>query len=138
MKKIICLFLVAGMIFSLAACGTKPEEKPAQETAAVSETAGTAESAFSYVHDPRENPEAMADIVENPDAVYGFSPDPESTRLGNYAEYDWTDQEFVAQAQKERREYHESMESMMEILYRMRDEAVQKIVLPENPIWAKE
>jgi hypothetical protein len=73
-----------------------------------------------YEHDPRENPEAMKDIVENADAVYGFSPNPESTRLGVYAEYDWTDPEFVAEAQEERRAYHESMSTMMDILYEMR------------------
>ena len=77
---------------------------------------------FVYDHDPRENPEAMADIVENPDAVYGYSPNPESTRLGTYAEYDWSDPVFVAQAQEQRRAYHESMESMTDILYRMREE----------------
>ena len=77
---------------------------------------------FAYSHDPRENPEAMKDIVEDPAAVYGFSPDPESTRLGSFAEYDWTDPVFVAKAQKERRAYHESMDSMTDILYRMRDE----------------
>ena len=77
---------------------------------------------FTYKHDPRDIPEAMADIIENADAVYGFSPDPESQRLGTYAEFDWTDPEFVAQAQKERRDYHESLESMTDILYRMREE----------------
>ena len=77
-------------------------------------------SAFTYVHDPRENPEAMADIIENPDAVYGFSPDPDSQRLGTFAQYDWTDPEIVAQ--EERRAYHEAMDSMTDILYRMRDE----------------
>ena len=64
----------------------------------------------------------MKDIVENPDAVYGFSPDPESTRLGVYADYDWTDPAFVTKAQNERRAYHESMDSMTDILYRMREE----------------
>ena len=77
---------------------------------------------FAYTHDPRENPEAMKDIVEDPAAVYGFSPDPESTRLGAFADYDWTDPAFVARAQEERRAYHESMDSMTDILYRMRDE----------------
>ncbi len=77
---------------------------------------------FVYEHDPRDNPEAMKDIVENPDAVYGFSPDPESTRLGVYADYDWTDPAFVTKAQNERRAYHESMDSMTDILYRMREE----------------
>ena len=77
---------------------------------------------FAYLHDPRENPEAMKDIVANPDAVYGFSPNPESTRLGTYADYDWTDPAFVAKAQKERRAYHESMDAMTDILYQMREE----------------
>lgn len=77
---------------------------------------------ISYDHDPRENPGAMEDIVENPDAVYGFSPDPESTRLGIYAGYDWSDPVTVAQAQEQRKAYHESMESMTAILYRMRAE----------------
>ena len=81
-----------------------------------------ASAGFAYLHDPRENPAAMEDIVENADAVYGFSPDPNSKRLGSYAEYDWTDPALVAKAQEERRAYHESMDSMTDILYRMRDE----------------
>ena len=92
--------------------------KSMEQEAKIEETAAV----FSYVHDPRENPEAMADIIENPDAVYGFSPDPESQRLGPYAEYDWTDPEVVAKAQEDRRAYHESMDSMTDILYRMREE----------------
>ena len=77
---------------------------------------------FTYAHDPRENPEAMKDIVVNPDAVYGFSPDPQSERLGTYADYDWTDPAFTAKAKEDRRAYHEAMDSMTDILYRMRDE----------------
>lgn len=77
---------------------------------------------FSYVHDPRTNPEAMKDIIEDPDAVYGFSPDPESERLGDYADYDWSDPKLVESAKKERKAYHDSMESMIDILYKMRDE----------------
>ena len=77
---------------------------------------------FTYTHDPRECPDAMEDIVENADAVYGFSPDPESQRLGSFAKYDWTDPEFVANAREERIAYHESMDSMTDILYRMREE----------------
>jgi len=76
-------------------------------------------SGFKYEHDPRENPKAMEDIVENPLAVYGFSPDPESKRLGPYASYDWTDPDFVAYARQERIIYHESMDSMLEILTSM-------------------
>lgn len=77
---------------------------------------------FTYVHDPRDNAVAMSDIVENPEAVYGFSPDPDSPRLGVYAEYDWTDPDIVKEAQEERRAYHESMDTMTDILYRMREE----------------
>ena len=83
---------------------------------------GTApeKEAFKYVHDPRDNPEAMKDIIEDPDAVYGFAPDPQSTRLGTFAEYDWSDREFVAQAKEERIKYHQEMDSMIDILYDMR------------------
>ena len=77
---------------------------------------------FTYVHDPRESAKAMEDIIDNPEAVYGFSPDPDSPRLGIYAEYDWTDPDIVKEAQEERRAYHESMDSMTDILYRMREE----------------
>lgn len=78
--------------------------------------------AFKYVHDPRENPRAMVDIVENPNAVYGFSPSPDSDRLAPYADYDWTDPKFVAKAQQTRRDYHKSMDPLLDILYRMRAE----------------
>ena len=105
MKKIFSFLMALSMILS---CGLASAEN---------ETGG-----FAYIHDPRENPEAMKDIIENPDAVYGFSPDPRSGRLGIYADYDWTDPVFVAKAQEDRRAYHESLESMTEILYRMREE----------------
>ncbi|MBO4410641.1 MAG: hypothetical protein J5794_00405 [Lachnospiraceae bacterium] len=111
MKKIGFLMIAAAVCASLfASCG-----KPKAETEVTS-------GAFQYVHDPRDNAEAMADIIENPKAIYGFSPNPESKRLGTYAEYDWTDPAFVAGAREERKAYHESMESMMDILYRMRAE----------------
>ena len=32
------------------------------------------QESFAYEHDPRDNPEAMKDIIYNPAAVYGFSP----------------------------------------------------------------
>ena len=68
---------------------------------------------FAYENDPRDNPRAMEDIVENPDAVYGFSPDPDSTRLGAYADaIDWSDPEQVADARAQREEYHESMSEL--------------------------
>ena len=114
MKRVLCRIIAAVLcILMMTACGAKPEKETDSQPKNVP---------FTYEHDPRENPAAMEDIVENPDAVYGFSPDPESPRLGSFADYDWTDPEVVAEAQKERREYHESMDTMTDILYRMRDE----------------
>ena len=95
---------------------------PATESAAPSETPAAQESGFAYEHDPRDNPEAMKDIIVNPEAVYGFSPDPDSTRLGTYAQYDWTDPDLVAKAKEDRIAYHESLDTMTDILYKMRDE----------------
>ena len=114
MKRVLCRIIAAVLcILVMTACGAKPEKETDSQPKNVP---------FTYEHDPRENPAAMEDIVENPDAVYGFSPNPESPRLGSFADYDWTDPEVVAEAQKERREYHESMDTMTDILYRMRDE----------------
>lgn len=74
-------------------------------------------SAFSYEHDPLDNPKAMADIIVNEDAVYGFSPNPESTRLGVYATaLDWTDPEQVAAARAQRVEYHAKNAELYKII----------------------
>ena len=81
---------------------------------------------FSYVHDPRLNAEAMKDIVENPDAVYGFSPDPQSKRLGIYTKYDWSDPDVVADAKKQRIQYHQSLQTMYDILNRMTAEGASE------------
>ena len=78
---------------------------------------------FTYEHDPRENPNAMKDIVENPDAVYGFSPSPDSIRLKDYVDaIDWTDPKQVAEARAVRQGYHDSMSE----LYRMIEDMLHK------------
>ena len=105
---IICIFTMTSCI-TITVTEAEPDSK-------------STDAVFAYTHDPRENPEAMKDIIENPDAVYGFSPDPESQRLGPFADYDWTDPGFVEEVREERRAYHESLDSMTEILYRMRTE----------------
>lgn len=70
-------------------------------------------AAFQYEHDPMENPRAAEDIVLNPDAVYGYSPNPDSTRLGEYADLiDWTDPEQVAGARAKREAYHAELEAL--------------------------
>ncbi|MBR4928388.1 MAG: hypothetical protein IKZ63_02690 [Oscillospiraceae bacterium] len=128
MKRILSLILVfAFCVLLLTSCGnrkTGPEDGSGSQEGQETEVPDTQpeDDTFRYEHDPRDNPEAMADIIVNEDAVYGFSPDPESTRLGPYAEYDWTDPDFVAAAQEERRAYHDSMETLTDILYKMREE----------------
>lgn len=72
---------------------------------------------FRYEHDPQDNPDAMKDIVVNPDAVYGFSPDPDSKRLGSYADaLDWTDPAQVAAARETRAAYHEEMSQLYRLI----------------------
>ena len=112
-RKILCALLCAALLLAMAGCGAA--EKTAPETPAEP-------APFAYQHDPRENPSAMADIIENPKAVYGFSPNPESSRLGTYAEYDWTDAAVVEQGRQDRIAYHESLNALYDILYKTRDE----------------
>ncbi len=81
--------------------------------------AGTAKAAFQYEHDPMQNPDAAADIIVNPDAVYGYSPNPDSGSLQDFASYDWSDQELVATAKKEREEYHASIQELYDKLQEM-------------------
>lgn len=107
--------LVTIAVLSLVGCEKKVSNENESTTTSVSE-----DTKFAYEHNPKDNPSAMEDVIENPDAIYGFSPNPESKRLGAYAEYDWTDAEFVANAKKDRIEYHKSFESMNEILKDMR------------------
>ena len=79
---------------------------------------------FAYENDPAENPAAMADAAVNPDAVFGFSPSPASTRLKDYADaLDWTDPEAVSQARETRRAYHESMTELYRMIEDMLAEA---------------
>lgn len=66
---------------------------------------------FKYTHDPMEDDRARNDIIVNSEAVYGYSPNPESERLGEFAKYDWSDESLVASSQKEREDYHTRVES---------------------------
>ena len=105
MKKMLCqLAAIIAAIALAATCALSEVSKDTHDSGITEGQGNQSEtrngmlsaedgSAFAYIHDPRENPEAMADIIENPEAVYGFSPSPDSQRLGSYAEYDWTDPE---------------------------------------------
>ena len=67
---------------------------------------------FSYEHDPRYNQSAMEDINYDPEAWYGFSPDPESERLGVYAAYDFSDPVLVSTSTEERVVYLDDFSRM--------------------------
>lgn len=89
------------------------------QTALAEDSDAEPSTTFSYQYSPVYNPKAMADIVENPDAVYGFSPNPDSGSLVPYATYDWTDPEFVAQARENRRTYLEQDQQIFDLVLSM-------------------
>lgn len=78
---------------------------------------------FRYRHDPRLNPKAMADIVVDETAVYGFAPSPDGS-LKQYAVFDWTDPDFVKgeDGRLARIAYHESINEMYAMLGTMKSE----------------
>ena len=75
---------------------------------------------YRYDNDPRENPSAMADIVLDRDAVYGFRPSPEGS-LNQYADADWTDPVAVEEWRQARIAYHEELETLYDMIEEMRD-----------------
>ena len=60
---------------------------------------------FSYQHDPMQIEKARKDIVRDPGAIYGYSPNPDSDRLGEFASYDWSDPSVVWKARQDRIKY---------------------------------
>ena len=116
------LHLTLSLLLTLILAVSAPAAVLAGE--AGSETGSTeaapARETFHYEHDPMENPAAAKDIVVNPDAVYGYSPNPESTRLGKYADAtDWADEAAVAAAREERRAYIEENKKMYRVIEEM-------------------
>ena len=77
-------------------------------------------SALAYTHDPMENPKAAQDIIVDPNAVYGYSPSPTSSRLKEYVDYDWSDPAFVAEMRKQREAYHESISELYTMISEMK------------------
>ena len=77
-------------------------------------TEGVGEAKFKYKSNPMDNPKAAKDIIENPDAVYGYSLKPES-KLNSFG-VDWTNPDEVAYAQSERIRYHEHLEQKKTML----------------------
>lgn len=81
--------------------------------------AGSTDARFKYVHDPRINSKAMADIVVDTSAVYGFAPSKDSTRLAGYADADWSDAALVETWKQERIEYLEQFANMYDLWEKM-------------------
>lgn len=73
---------------------------------------------FKYIHEPSDDPEAMKDIVKDENAVYGYRPS-ETGSLTIYTDADWSDPDIVEAGRKERIAYHESLESMYDMLKQM-------------------
>lgn len=79
---------------------------------------------FAYRNDPAENALTLVDAIVNPDAIFGFSPNPESVRLKDYVDaMDWGDPAQVAYARELRAEYHQSMTELYRIIEQMLSEA---------------
>ena len=116
--------------FLAATAGSTQTEAAEAEAAEASESDSSTEAAasdgsaaFSYEHDPMENPKAAEDIMVDPDAVYGYSPRPDSVRLKAYADADWSDAALVESARQDRLAYHESFSELYRMIEQMLGEA---------------
>ena len=87
---------------------------------------------FRYKNNPMDNPKASIDIVENPNAVYGYSPNPGSSLDGYVNAIDWTNPEQVKEAVKRREDYHNKNDNIVHIINEMRVEGFS----PEAIAWA--
>ncbi|WP_428817701.1 hypothetical protein ACQR2L_06020 [Clostridium butyricum] len=71
-----------------------------------------------------DNPKVPQDAIENPDAVYGFSPNPESKRIGDFAsnDYDWTNPTEVEKYKNVREKYHVENDNILNLVNKMKGE----------------
>jgi hypothetical protein len=74
---------------------------------------------FAYKNNPMDDPKAAKDIVENPNAVYGYSPNPQSEKIGKFAEFDWANEDVVSRAREVRLQYHNNNESIYNLVQEM-------------------
>ena len=83
---------------------------------------------FKYENNPEDNPSAMADIVADPKAVYGFRPNTTGS-LKQYADIDWTDEALINEYKEQRIEYHRSLDTLYDIVQEMRleDASVEEV-----------
>lgn len=67
-----------------------------------------------------ENPAAAREIIVDPDAVYGYSPSPDTVRLTMYLRYDFKDLAVVNELRDRREEYHESIRELYQMILDMK------------------
>ena len=77
---------------------------------------------FAYSHNPMDDPKAAKDIIVNENAIYGYSPNPGSDRLGEFASYDWSDPLTVWKARQDRLEYLSQDVGLYSYLLELRSE----------------
>ena len=66
-----------------------------------------------------DNPKAARDIIVNNDAVYGYSPNLKSPRIGEFSKkIDWTNKKQVEIVRKIRQEYHNANKQVLQKLYK--------------------
>jgi hypothetical protein len=81
------------------------------------------ENGFKYEHNPSNNSKVLMDAIEDPNAVYGYRPNPASESIGGYADAcDWTNPEEVAKATARREAYHQKNDSIDELIIKMQSE----------------
>ena len=109
--------MIIAFCLAAACCMASPAQSLA--VGATADTLNTQSATFTYKHDPRENPSAMADIVVDADAIYGFKPSSTGS-LKDYAEGDWTDPQTVESGRQQRIAYHESFQEMHDLFNEMK------------------
>ncbi|HBF36802.1 MAG TPA: hypothetical protein DDW50_05730 [Firmicutes bacterium] len=113
--------------------------KPTKETPETGKTtndvpAKTEESKpkFKYKYDPSKNLKVLKDAYADPNAVYGYRPRPDGS-LKIFADRDWSDPKFVAEARAKRIAYHLENEKAVKEISSLRsqysDEQVARILV---------
>lgn len=113
-RKLSCIFAAAIFMVllpcSFVSCNDSDDESTSGQSQKVPP------QKFQYEHNPSLNPLVLRDAIEDETAVYGYSPNPESGRLTEYATsagiYDWSDPVKVKEYKQRRIEYHEANDNI--------------------------
>ena len=95
-------------------------------------------SIFKYKHDPSENPKVLQDAIVDKKAVYGYSPNPESTsRISNFANgelYNWSNSDKVKIYRERRIQYHKENDNIDRLIIEMKkkNKSIEEIARAAN------